>query len=144
LAFLPILFWHLCLFHLHAWHPPPVLRNRVIVNFLRASGGKKALAGKTAFGKTALGKTALGKTALGKTALGKTGFCKTAFSMGKTAFSMGKTGFDESGLLFTTNMRFPFVFKYAIMLFCIHNKKNKNVKRINFFVVLFLLVQQFA
>jgi hypothetical protein len=136
-------FWHFALFHLHAWHPPPVLRNRVIVNFLRASGGKKALAGKTAFGKTAFGKTAFGKTAFGKTAFGKTALGKTAF--GKIAFSMGKTGFDESGLLFTTNMRFPFVFVYAIML-CIHNKKNKNVKRINFFLwlILFLLVQQFA
>jgi len=101
LAFLSILFWHFGLFHLHAWHPPPVLRNRVIVNFLRASGGK------TGFGES-----------------------ETGFDESETG--LGKTGLGKSSLFFTTNMRFPFVFVYAIML-CIHNKKNKNVKRINFF-----------
>ena len=113
----PILFWHLGLFHLHAWHPPPVLRNRVMVNFLRAIGGK-----------TALGKTGFGKS---ETVFGKTGFDNTGF---------GKTGLGKSGLFFTTNMRFPFafVFVYAIVRCCIHKKKNKNVKR-NIFFCGFLL-----
>ena len=110
--------FHLGLFHLHAWHPPPLLRNRVIVNFLRAIGGK------TGFSES--------ETGLGKTGLCKTGLCKKETAFGKTGFDNTVFGKSESGLFFTTNMRFPFVFVfvfvYAIVRCCIHKKKNKRIK----------------